>query len=74
MVDKVVWAPTDTTAAAKNLKILAENKYRQLIKPMGGSVIKRTIFAIDQNDGQMETKEATITFDLTISATNIVDA
>ena len=67
-------AASTPAPAAKDLKVLAENKSRQLIQNIEGSVIKRPIIAIEQIDGQMESAEPTLTFDLTISAVNDVDA
>ena len=42
--------------------------YKQLKK-----VRKKTFIAIEQIDGMIESKEPTITFDLTISAKQLVD-
>ena len=65
---------TSASEEKRDLKILSENKSRQLIETIEGSVIKRPFIAIDQIDGQTESSESTITFDLTISACQVEDA
>ena len=73
-VNEVTAESKDTTTAAKDLKILDNDKSRQLIHSMKESVIKRPFIAIEQIDGQLESDEPTITLDLTISADTVMNA
>ena len=65
---------SSTGTAVKDLKILADDKSRQLIETIEGSVLKRPFISIEQIDGQTDSTEATITFDLTISSPSSEDA
>ena len=72
VVNKPV-SSSESSVKPKDLKILSDDQSRKLVESVkGADVKKQKIGVIDQIDGQ--TDSPTVTFDLTISAVEVLDA